>query len=56
MNEGLRQGLFIIFVMLLAFSNAFFEWLTFFEFMIICIGAMMIVKLSDIQDAIATKN
>lgn len=51
MNSGMRQGLYIIFVPLLA-AASYFIHLTPFEFLVVCCMAMFVIKLTDIEEAI----
>lgn len=52
MNQGARQGMYIIFVIVLGMTNYFLNWFSMFEYFVICCLAMIIVKLTDIVDAI----
>ncbi len=50
MNHTLRQGAYILFALVLAGINYWMKWLSFFEYLLICCFAMMLVKLTDIED------
>jgi len=62
MSQSLRQGMYMLFVLMLGvivfiadeFNNSFLE-LNFFQYMMICIFAMIIIKLTDIEDVIREK-
>lgn len=55
MNRGVRNGLYIIFALLLNFINYWLEWMSIFEVLMICCFAMIIVKLTDIDDTLGEK-
>lgn len=52
MNSNTRNGLYIVFALLLNTVNYFLKWMSIFEVLVICCLAMVIIKLTDIEDVI----
>jgi len=50
MNLNLRHGAYILFVLILAGINFWLKWMSFFEYLLIACFAMIIIKLTDIEE------
>jgi len=55
MNETMRQFWYIVFVVVLGTTNYLLNWMEMKELIWTYIGAMIIIKLTDIQDTIIKK-
>lgn len=52
MNNTIRQMMYFIFIVCFSFVNYWLEWMSIYQYMIIIIGAGIIMKLTDIEDKI----
>ena len=52
MNSTMRNGLYVPFAIILISVNYFLKWGSMLEVLVICCLAMIIIKLTDIADAI----
>lgn len=50
MNETMRQFWYIVFIVVLGAINYFLNWMTMAQYIWTCMGAMVIIKLTDIGD------
>ena len=51
-TKSTRNGLYIVFVLLLNLVNYFLDWMKIYEMMIICCLVMVIIKLTDIENTL----
>ena len=54
-TESTRQGFYILFIFLLLFVNEWLNWMSYFEAFVIIALAGIVIKLTDIQEAIKNK-
>ncbi len=54
-TSSTRQGLYLLFILLLMGVNEWMDWMSMFECFVIIALAGMIMKLTDIEEAIINK-
>ncbi len=54
-SSSTRQGFYILFVIILAFINDWLKWFSIGEYLVIAALVMIVIKLTDLEDAIRGK-
>jgi len=52
MSKSERNGLYILFAVLIMTINGILHWMSIFDSLVICCLAMVIIKLTDIEETI----